>query len=286
MPELELPQGTVRYTDTGGEGPVVVLVHGAFVNGSLWRDVVGPLSRVARVVVPELPLGSHPVSLRADADLTPPGVARLVADLLAALDLREVTLVGNDTGGAICQLVATAHPHRLARLVLTNCDAYENFLPPAFRYLQLLGRIPGGIWLLAQSCRSRAVRRLPFAFGGLSTTPVDRERSDAWVRPVLEDAGVRRDVSKVLRGISSRYTLRAAEQLREFDRPVLLAWGRRDRFFRPSFARRLAADIPGARLEWIDNAATFVPVDAPEQLAALIADFLRAAERGADRLVG
>jgi pimeloyl-ACP methyl ester carboxylesterase len=286
MRELELPQGTVRYTDTGGTGPVVVLVHGAFVNGALWRDVVGPLSRVARVVVPELPLGSHQVALRADADLSPPGVARLVADLLAALDLREVTLVGNDTDGAICQLVATAHPDRLARLVLTNCDAYENFLPPAFRYLQLLGRVPGGIWLLAQSCRSRAVRRLPFAFGWLSVTPVDGERSDAWVRPVLEDAGVRRDVAKVLRGISSRYTLRAAEQLREFDRPVLLARGRRDRFFKPGYAERLAGDIPGARLAWLENAATFVPVDAPDQLAALIADFVRAGQKGADRLVG
>ncbi|MDT7610091.1 MAG: hypothetical protein QOG96_4594 [Pseudonocardiales bacterium] len=286
MQELELPQGTVRYTDTGGPGPVVVLVHGAFVNGELWRDVVGPLGRVARVVVPELPLGSHQVALRADADLTPPGVARLLADLLTALDLREVTLVGNDTGGAICQLVATAHPERLAKLVLTNCDAYENFLPPAFRYLQLLGRLPGCIWLLAQSCRSRAVRRLPFAFGWLSATPVDRERSDAWVRPVLDDAGVRRDVSKVLRGISSRYTLRAAEQLREFHRPVLLAWGRRDRFFKPGYAERLAGDIPGARLVWFENAATFVPVDAPEQLAALIADFVHPAGKGADRLVG
>jgi pimeloyl-ACP methyl ester carboxylesterase len=115
---------------------------------------------------------------------------------------------------------------------------------------------------------------------------VDRERSDAWVRPVLDDAGVRRDVSKVLRGISSRYTLRAAEQLREFHRPVLLAWGRRDRFFKPGYAERLAGDIPGARLVWFENAATFVPVDAPEQLAALIADFVHPAGKGADRLVG
>ncbi|HWN34324.1 MAG TPA: alpha/beta hydrolase [Pseudonocardia sp.] len=286
MPEVELPQGTVRYTDTGGEGPVVVLVHGAFVSGSLWRDVVGPLSEHARVVVPELPLGSHEVPLRADADLTPPGVARLIADFLAALDLRGVTLVGNDTGGAMCQLVATRHGERLARLVLTNCDAYENFLPPAFRYLQVMARIPGSMWLLAQAVRSRAIRQAPLAFGWLSVREVDAERAEAWVRPLRLDAGIRRDLVKVLRGISTRYTLRAAEQLREFDRPVLLAWGRRDRFFRPSFAERLAKDIPDARLVWVDDSATFVAVDAPEELAGLISDFVRNARKGADRLAG
>jgi pimeloyl-ACP methyl ester carboxylesterase len=286
MHEVELSQGTVRYTDTGGEGLVVVLVHGAFVSGSLWRDVVGPLSEHARVVVPELPLGSHEVPLRPDADLTPPGVARLIADFLAALDLREVTLVGNNTGGAMCQLVATLHGERLARLVLTNCDAYENFLPPAFRYVQLLARIPGGMWVLAQAVRSRTVRQMPNAFGRLSLREVDAERMEAWVRPVREDAGIRRDLTKVLRGISTRYTIRAAEQLREFGRPVLLAWGQRDRFFRPSFAERLARDIPGARLAWVADSATFVAVDAPRELAGLISDFVRNAGKGADRLVG
>jgi len=284
MEQVELTQGTVRYTDTGGSGPVVVLVHGLLVNGSLWRDVVGPVSRHARVVVPELPLGSHRLPMRPDADLSPPGLARLVADLLDALDLREVTLVGNNTGGAICQLVATRHPERLARLVLTNCDAYRNFLPLAFRPLQLLPRIPGALWLTAQTMRSRLVRKI--GFGPLARTGIDPERLADWVRPVLEDARVRRDVGKVLRGISVRYTLEAAERLREFDRPALLAWGRPDRFFKPAFAERLAADIPRARLAWIDDSATFVPVDAPEELAKLIVDFVQNGKKGADRLVG
>ncbi|HEY0573387.1 MAG TPA: alpha/beta hydrolase [Pseudonocardia sp.] len=284
MEQVELTQGAVRYTDTGGRGPVVVLVHGLLVNGSLWRDVVGPVSRHARVVVPELPLGSHRLPMRPDADLSPPGLARLVADLLEALDLREVTLVGNDTGGAICQLVATRHPERLARLVLTNCDAYRNFLPPAFRPLQLLPRIPGALWLTAQTMRSRLVRKI--GFGPLARTGIDAERLADWVQPVLEDARVRRDVAKVLRGISVRYTLEAAERLREFDRPALLAWGRPDPFFKPAFAERLASDIPGARLAWIDDSATFVPVDAPKELAELIVDFVQNGKKGADRLVG
>jgi pimeloyl-ACP methyl ester carboxylesterase len=273
---VELPQGTVHYTDTGDPGgtpgPGVVLAHGLLVNGSLWRDVVGPVSRHARVVVPDLPLGSHRTPMRPDADLSPPGVAQVIADLLDALDLREVTLVGNDTGGAICQLVATRHPERLARLVLTNCDAYRNFLPPAFRPMQLLPRIPGALWLTAQTMRSARARQI--GFGPLSRVGIDSERMADWVQPLLADPGVRRDVAKVLRGISVRYTLEAAERLREFDKPVLLAWGRRDPFFKPAFAERLAADIPHSRLEWLPDSGTFVPVDAPDELARLVVDFL------------
>jgi pimeloyl-ACP methyl ester carboxylesterase len=276
----------VRYFDRGAGRPLV-FVHGLLANAELWRNVVaGAANAGFRCLTPDLPLGSHETPMNRDADLTPPGQAQLIADFLAALDLRDVTLVGNDTGGAMCQLVATLHGERLARLVLTNCDAYENFLPPAFRYVQVLARIPGGMWVLGQAVRSRTVRQMPNAFGWLSLREVDAERMEAWVRPVREDAGVRRDLTKVLRGISSRYTLRAAEQLREFDRPVLLAWGQRDRFFRPSFAERLARDIPGARLAWVADSATFVAVDAPEELAGLISDFVRNAGKGADRLVG
>lgn len=293
MREIELSQGIVRYTDTGpgggsgagggsserpgeaGAAPVVVLVHGLFVNGTLWRDVVSKLSGRARVVVPELPLGSHRLPLRPGADLSPPGIARLIAEFLEALDLREVTLVGNDTGGALCQLVAAHHPERLARLVLTNCDTHRHFLPLAFRYLQVLARVPGGLWLLSQSMRSRALRNSPIAFGWLAATPIDRERSDGWADPVRLDPGVRRDVGRVLRGISTRYTESAAAELAHFGRPILLVWGRRDRFFRPGHAQRLAAEWPDARLEWVDDAATFVPVDAPDRLSALVSDFVR-----------
>ena len=109
MHEIELTPGTIRYRDVG-RGEPIVFVHGLLVNGDLWRKVVPPLARSFRCIVPDLPLGSHVTAMRPDADLTPPGLARLIADLLAALDLRDVTLVGNDTGGALCQLVATRPP--------------------------------------------------------------------------------------------------------------------------------------------------------------------------------
>jgi len=213
--------------------------------------------------------------MKPDADLTPPGVARILADFMAELDLEEVTLVGNDTGGAISQLVATEHPERLGRLVLTPCDAYENFLPPFFRPLQYAAKVPGLLTAVMQSTRIGAVQRSPLGFGLLiSKDAMDPEVIDSWVRPYLTNPGVRRDTIKFLRSISNRYTLEAAERLRDFDRPTLIAWAPEDRFFKFRYAERLAAAIPNARLVRIENSRTFVSEDQPERLAEEIASFV------------
>ena len=207
--------------------------------------------------------------------LDPPGLAAIVGAFLEALDLRDVTLVGNDTGGAICQLVAVNHPERLGRLVLTPCDAYNNFLPAMFRPLQMAARIPGAIWVIGQSLRLRRARRLPFAFGWLSKRPLDSERSDAFLHPALHDRRIRRELAAVLKGISSRYTEEAARRFGEFDKPVLLAWAPEDRFFKLRYAERLAEAFPNARLELIEDSYTYVPVDQPQLTAQLIAAFAR-----------
>lgn len=274
---VTLEQGTVAYTQTGpDDAPAIVFVHGAFVDGTLWRKVVPQLEGSYRCVVPDLPLGSHRTPMSPGADLSPPGLAKLIADFIEAVDLDDVTLVANDTGGALSQLVVTRHPERIGRLVLTPCDAYENFLPPAFRYLQALARIPGGVGAVAQAMRIPANRRSPIAFGWLSKRRIPAEVLASWTEPVIRDAEIRRDVREVLRGISKRYTLDAARRLREFGGPTMLAWATEDRFFKPKFAERLAADIPGSRLEWIEDARTFVSEDQPERLVALIADFATA----------
>jgi len=271
---VTVEQGTVAYTETGpADAPAVVLVHGAFVDGTLWRKVVPELEGSLRCIVPDLPLGAHHTPMRPGADLSPPGLAKLIADFVAALELEAVTLVGNDTGGALCQLVVTRHPERIGRLVLTPCDAYENFLPPAFRYLQALARVPGGIGLVANSMRIPASRRSPLAFGWLAKRPIPSEVLAGWTAPIIADKEIRRDARAVLRGISKRYTLEAATKLRDFGGPTMLAWATEDRFFKPRFAERLAADIPGSRLEWIQDSRTFVSEDQPQRLAALIADF-------------
>jgi pimeloyl-ACP methyl ester carboxylesterase len=268
----ELSQGTISYTDRGSGRPIV-FVHGVLVDGALWDPVIAELGEGQRSIAPNLPLGSHRTAMKPDADLSPPGLAKLVADFLGALDLQDVTLVGNDTGGAVSQLVATRHPERIGRLVLTNCDAFEHFPPRAFAYLKALPRVPGAMWTTAQSMRLGAMQRSPLAYGMLAKRRIDRALLDSWTEPLRADAGVRRDTAKVLRGFSKRYTLEAAERLRSFDRPTLIAWGRDDRFFKAADAERLAKTIPNARLEWVDDARTFVSIDQPGRLSELLEGF-------------
>jgi pimeloyl-ACP methyl ester carboxylesterase len=274
MNQVDIPQGTIRYREQG-TGEPIVLIAGLLNNSLLWRDVMDELAPDFRVIAPDLPLGSHELPMKEGADLSPPGLAAIIAAFLEALDLRDVTLVGNDTGGAICQLVAVNHPERLGRLVLTPCDAYDNFLPPMFRPLQMAARIPGAIWVIGQSLRPRPARRLPFAFGWLSKRPLDPERSDAFLHPALHDRGIRKELAAVLKGISSKHTEEAAQRFGEFDKPVLLAWAPEDRFFKLRYAERLADAFPNARLELIEDSWTYVPVDQPQRTAQLIAAFAR-----------
>ncbi len=272
MSELELPQGTIRYQEFGSGKPIL-LVHGLLVNGGLWREVAPKLAQNFRVIVPDWPLGSHQLPLKPGADLSPPGLAKIIADFMDVLDLEDVTLVGNDTGGALSQLVAVHYPERLGRLVLTPCDAYENFLPAMFRPLELMARIPGAPFLVAQSLRPRAARRLPFAYGWLSKRPIPDDLSDAWMAPVLSSSAIRRELTSILKGISKRYTLDAANRFDQFDKPVLLAWAPEDRFFKLRYAERMLGSFPNARLERIEDSLTFVPLDQPERTAELVGTF-------------
>ena len=268
--DVQVNAGTVSVRDTG-RGPILFFVHGLFVNSHIWDAVVAELEQDFRCVLPDLPMGAHSRPLNEDADLSPVGLAQIIADVIGELDLEDVTLIGNDTGGAICQLVMTRHPQRLGRAVLTNCDAYENFLPPVFRPLQWAAHAPGFSFLFAQGFRSATARRLFLAT--VASKRVDPEVLRSIAEPFIKNPLVRRDATKVLQGISKRYTLEAAEHFGEFHQPVLLTWGRKDRFFKAEYAERMAAAFPNAGIEWIDDSKTFVQVDAPETLARAVQKF-------------
>jgi pimeloyl-ACP methyl ester carboxylesterase len=285
MPEIQLSQGTIHYREhasgtAGVGGPPILLVHGLLVNGTIWDRVTPLLAANARCIVPDLPLGSHPQPLNPEADLSPPGLAALIAELITRLELTDVTLVGNDTGGALCQLTAAARPDLVGRLVLTNCDAFEEFPPRAFKPLvKGPARFPALVTGLAALSKIGPIRRGSMALASLTVNPIPDELLRSWVEP-LGNSGVRRDVVKVLRGIDPRYTLEAAEQLRTFAKPVLLPWGARDKFFPIQHAERLTAVFPDAHLERIENARTFVQLDAPERLAELVGQFAGAQRVG------
>ncbi|MFF1597844.1 alpha/beta fold hydrolase [Streptomyces mirabilis] len=275
--EIELSAGTVAYRDTGGDGPVLVLLHGLMMDASLWDRTITELAADHRCVAPTLPLGAHRHGMRADADLSLPGVARLVAEFLDRLDLRDVVLVGNDTGGALVQLMMVDGAARVAGVVLVSCDAFDNF-PPGLtgRTLVLSGRLPPRLFgMFMQQMRLRPLRRMPVAFGWLTL------RGDAatarWIRPVLERPEIRRDAVRTLRAAAAGtgLLLAAAERLPRFDRPALVVWARGDRVMPPEHGRRLAALLPRGLLVEIDDSYTLVPLDRPTELARAIREFTR-----------
>jgi pimeloyl-ACP methyl ester carboxylesterase len=270
--EVSTHRGTLRYFERG-DGPPIVFLHGIGVNPLLWRKVVPELAGSFRCVMPELPLGSHELTMSPDADLTPHGLAALVAGFLEGLDLREVTLLGNDTGGAIAQLVATRHPERLGRLVLTPCDAFEHFPPPLFRPLVAMAWVPGLPWLTIQQMRVERLRYLPFAYGKLVKRRMPKEITDAYLGPLFRYAN-RRDLTRMIRAVRKHHLLEAAEKLRRFDRPVLIAWPPEDPAFPFEHARRLANLLPDATLVEIEDSYGFVSEDQPKALASAIGPFM------------
>ena len=269
----ETPAGRVRYWECGAGTPIV-FVHGLLTNSLLWREVVPELADHHRCIVPDWPLGAHPDAMRPDADLTPDGLVEVIVAVLDELGLDRAVLVGNDTGGALSQLVAARHPDRVAGLVLTNCDAYDNFPPRMFAPLLAAARVPGALAALGQLLRIRALWGLPVAFGLLAKHPLHPGVVRSWLEPARTDRAVRRDLGKALRGLHPRYTLEAAEQLRTFDRPVLLAWAPEDRLFPIAHAHRLANELPDALVEEVPDSYTFVPEDQPARLAQLVAAFV------------
>ncbi len=266
--ELALRQGTVRYCSVGS-GPAIVFVHGALVNANLWRKVVAELSADFRCVTLDLPFGSHVVPMAPDADLSPPAVADLIADAIEALELDDVTLVGNDTGGAICQIVVTRRPERIGALVLTSCDAFDNFPPKLMKPIMPLLSHAALLRATLAPARARAVQRA--IFGALAKRPVEPEVLESYALPALEHAGVRRDLARFMAGLDKRHTLEAAERLPAFDKPAVIAWSREDRFFPSDHGERLAALLPQGRHEWIEDSRTFSPEDQPVRVAELVA---------------
>ena len=278
MKLVELSAGTIEYEDTGGDGPVVVLLHGLLMDASLWDGVIAGLGAGYRCVAPTLPLGAHRHPMRAEADLSLPGIARLTAEFIERLDLQDVTLAGNDTGGALVQLLMASGEARLGRVVLVSCDAFDNF-PPGLtgRTLVRAGKLPPALFgLFMQQMRLRAVRRLPIAFGWLT------RRGDAatarWMRPLLTSPGIRRDAVRTLRAAAADtgFLLAAAGRLPDFGRPALVAWASEDRVMPPEHGRRLAELLPLGQLTEIGDSYTLVPLDQPARLADVIGDFIAA----------
>lgn len=269
--EIQLSAGKVRYREVG-EGRPIVFVHGFLVDGRLWEGVVDRLRDRFHCLAPDWPLGAQQLAMNPDADLSPPGIASLIAEFLERLELEDVTIVGNDSGGAISQILTANHSRRIGRLALTNCDTHENFPPGIFKAMPPLAKLPGGMQAMAAPFRIPAVARR--AFAPFARTKIPDDLIASWMRPATQDSGVMHDTKKVTAGMNKRHTLAAAKKLQTSDIPLRLLWAPGDRFFPIKYAERLASEVPNSQIVQIENAKTFVPLDQPQRVADELAAFI------------
>jgi pimeloyl-ACP methyl ester carboxylesterase len=266
--------GAISYR-AAGRGRPVVFAHGVGVNGDLWRNVAPAVAAQGyHCVVPDLPLGAHSIPLSEEPDMSLPGLADILYGFVEAVDLHDVTLVANDTGGAITQTLIGRRPERITRLVLTSCDAFDRYPPPAVAYLKPTARVPGGLWALGQAVRFHGAQRLPIAYGWATSRPVERRIMESYTRPVRESAGVRADLGRVLKGARKSDMEAASRSVAHFRRPALVVWAADDRFFPIEHGRALADLMPGAKFELVENSRTFIAEDQPERLVELILEFM------------
>jgi pimeloyl-ACP methyl ester carboxylesterase len=262
VPIIDLPLGPIDYRVFGPDSqaaPTVVFVHGFLVGGSLWFPVAEQLALSGiRSIVPEWPLGAHRTPTDPTSELSPDTLATAVLDFLDSLQLHNVTLVGNDTGGAICQLALKGDHHRIGSLVLTNCDAFETFPPKFFVPVFVLARYPAAVFGFLQIARSKAVRHR------------SSELTNQWVQPGLASPQIRHDITRFARGVTRNELRDAKSWLSQFEKPTRIVWGTRDRLLSKSLGRRLVETIPHAVFVEVEDATTFVPIDNPTAVANVI----------------
>jgi pimeloyl-ACP methyl ester carboxylesterase len=252
-----------------------VLLHGLLMDHTVWDHVLPHLPPGFRYVRPVLPLGAHRHPMRPGADLSLGGQVAIVADLLDAVDLEDVTLVHSDWGGALF-LTASGRDQRVARQVILPCEAFDNF-PPGLpgKMVKLAAALPGGVRLAARQLRIGWLRRLPLLFGQMARRPVPDELVRGWTEPVLRQAGVRRDLVAYCRSrFDAADLIRDTEALRGFAGDALVLWSPDNKVMPPEHGRRLAELLPRGRYAEVPGAYVLSMLDEPEAVAREMGRFL------------
>lgn len=274
MAQVALRHATINYRVLGPQDsahPPVLFVHGILADERLWeRAAEGLAQKGFRCILPTWPLGSHTIPVEDGADLSPRRIGALIHEFIVALDLSDVTLVGNDTGGGLCQLVIDAYPDRIGRLVLTNCDAFDTFPPFPFTLLFALLRGPKSIKALFSMLGWTPMRHSALGYGLLLSKP-DAQLTASWIQPCRADVRIRRNLATLLRHVAATDLTDTATRFPQFGKPVTLVWGMSDRCFTPSLARRMAALFPNTRMVEVPGAKTFVALDDPDAVIDAIA---------------
>jgi pimeloyl-ACP methyl ester carboxylesterase len=267
--QVHTPSADLGYV-TMGDGPVALFVHGVGTSAALWRNVMERLPG-RRCIAMDLPLhGRSPA--RPDQDLTIGGLADVVAEFCDALQLTEIDLVANDTGGAVAQIFAARHPERLHTFALTNCDTHTNVPPEAFAPTVEAAKAgalaPSAPAVLADLA---AARRLVFASGYESPDQPSLDVVDDFLRPVLGTPESAKQFEQLLASLEPTDLLAAEPALRQLTVPTLVVWGTGDTFFELKWAYWLRDTIPGVtEVVELDGARLFFPDERAADLAPLL----------------
>ena len=269
--QVQTKSGPASYIDTGGPGRVALFVHGLGTSSYLWRHVIGQLDGQRRCVAVDLPLHGH-TPAAADQDFTLPGFARFLAEVCEGLELTDIDLVANDTGGAISQVFATGHPELLHTLTLTNCEAHDN-LPP-----KLL--LPA-VWLAHMGLAARIsprllrdIRRGRKRFYGLGYQDIENLPEDLarfWLESQFATPELARQNQRIMTSLHTRDLLAIEPALARLQVPTLIVWGTGDKFFRLKWAYWLRDTIPGAtEVVELSGARIFFPDERATELTSAL----------------
>lgn len=281
MPQVEVEAGTIDYEDTGGDGPVLVLVPGLVMDHRQWERVVPELRDDFRCLSVTLPMGAHRRAMKPDADLSMVGMGRILTELLERLELHDVVLCFNDWSGAQA-MIADGGVDRVAKLVLASCETVGNYPPGLGGWAAWLSaKLPGGLAITRQVLLRPRLARLPFLFGQMSKQGIPEETMRHWMEPLARKE-IRRDLRKYAGDAvpNGQRTLREAqEKLGAFERPVLVVWDSEGKMMPNEEGRRLAESFPDSRFVELSDCYTLIALDQPSELARVIRDFAAGTRR-------
>jgi pimeloyl-ACP methyl ester carboxylesterase len=241
------PSGRIAYAEAGS-GPVALFVHGVLLNGHLWRHQLAELSDVRRCIAVDL-LAHGDTEIAADQDVSVTANAAMVGQLLDALAIDQVDLVGNDSGGGIAQIFAAGNPARVRSLALTDCDAHDNWPPEAFKPFLAMAAAGGLRGTLDAMLADKNVYRSAQALGPAYEHPerVSDATIETYLRPLVRSGQRTRDFQRFLAAFDCRHTVAVETQLKQLEAPTLIVWGTDDIYFDVRWSRWLAETIRGTR---------------------------------------
>ena len=263
------PSGRIAYAEAGS-GPVALFVHGVLLNGHLWRHQLAALSDIRRCVAVDL-LAHGDTEIAPEQDVSVTANAKMLRDFLDALDISQVDLVGNDSGGGIAQIFAALNPSGIRSLTLTDCDAHDNWPPEAFKPFLAMAAAGGLRGALDTMLVDKEFYRSAQALGPAYEHPekISDETIETYLRPLVRSERRTDDFRRFLADFDCKHTLAVEGELRKLRAPTLIVWGTDDVYFDTKWSRWLAETIPGTRKRVeLDGARIFFPEERPAELNA------------------